>query len=57
MERMAEEIRAGRSPANVMRRGGEERGGARRAPSRGAPQPNAGCPCGSGRKYKRCCGC
>lgn len=43
MRFMADELTAGRPPANVM---------ARLAPSPGRNDP---CPCGSGRKYKHCC--
>ncbi len=59
MRFMADEIRASRSPANVMRfaRMG---GGAQAKPAqeRNAqpPRPNDPCSCGSGRKYKKCCG-
>ena len=37
---------------------GEDAGGAARRPARAAPKVgrNASCPCGSGKKYKRCCG-
>ena len=52
---MAEELAAGRPAANVMewvRRRDEER----RAASVRPPGRNDPCPCGSGRKFKRCCG-
>ncbi len=53
MRFMAEELRNERPPANVMdwvRAREESRTGA------GAPGRNGPCPCGSGRKYKKCCG-
>jgi hypothetical protein len=31
-------------------------GGRQRVPGRSPSSPNAPCPCGSGKKYKRCCG-
>ncbi len=55
MRFMAGELEAGRSAANVMewaRRLDE----ARNAAQRKAPGRNDPCPCGSGKKYKRCCG-
>ncbi|HEX5410233.1 MAG TPA: anaerobic sulfatase-maturation protein [Terriglobia bacterium] len=53
MRFMAEELQEGRAPANVMEwiRTREE---ASRA--NGQPGRNDLCPCGSGRKYKKCCG-
>lgn len=53
MDFMAGELRAERPPANVMEwiRGGPRRDAASRKPGRNDP-----CPCGSGLKYKRCCG-
>lgn len=53
MRFMANELRNRRPPANVMewvRR--QESGSAGRT----MPAPNDPCPCGSGRKYKKCCG-
>lgn len=50
MKKMAHEIRAGRSPANVISRHKSK------SNSPGTPSRNAACPCGSGRKYKKCCG-
>ena len=56
MRFMANELRCQRPPANVMQwvrsRDVEE---ARRDPSQ-RPGRNDPCPCGSGRKYKKCCG-
>ena len=53
MEAMANELRHRRAPANIMerlqtrpRRNGPDQGTSRNRP----------CPCGSGRKYKHCCG-
>ena len=51
MRFMAEELQHERAPANVMRF--VQAGGESTAPS---PARNAPCPCGSGRKYKHCCG-
>jgi len=53
MKFMAAELRADRAPANVMAwiREREASAGGRRRTGRNDP-----CPCGSGRKYKRCCG-
>ncbi|HEY5314564.1 MAG TPA: SEC-C metal-binding domain-containing protein, partial [Pirellulales bacterium] len=56
---MASEVRAGRPPADVMHRLRAARQAAESAgqPSGGrAAQRNAPCPCGSGRKFKHCCG-
>ena len=55
MQMMAKELAAGRPAANVMHwvRAGESRRAASRARSTGRNEP---CPCGSGRKFKRCCG-
>jgi uncharacterized protein len=54
MEFMAGELRAGRAPANVMARlRARETGGPAASRRAGRNDP---CPCGSGRKYKRCCG-
>jgi uncharacterized protein len=50
MQFMASELRHGRAPANVMQMIRHE---GDRAESR--PGPNDPCPCGSGKKYKRCC--
>ncbi|GMU93238.1 MAG: anaerobic sulfatase maturase [Candidatus Hydrogenedentota bacterium] len=53
MQFMADELRAGRPPANIMHRVRQadliERSGSR-------PSANDSCPCGSGRKFKKCCG-
>jgi uncharacterized protein len=49
MEFMAAELRAERPPANIMAKMRDPIGKAR-------PGRNAPCPCGSGRKFKRCCG-
>jgi uncharacterized protein len=53
MDFMAGELRAERPPANVMQwiRGRDRGGSGARKPGRNDP-----CPCGSGLKYKRCCG-
>jgi uncharacterized protein len=58
MQAMARELRAGRPPANVMqalkgRDGSKRKASGRRAAA--APGRNDPCPCGSGRKYKKCC--
>lgn len=50
MRFMADELRAGRPPANVMRWTREKDSG-KKGPGRNDP-----CPCGSGKKFKRCCG-
>lgn len=62
MRRMAAAIQAGRPAASAVAAPGAER--IQRRPARGRPQSpgsashgrNAPCPCGSGRKYKKCCG-
>ncbi len=46
LDRMAALLRAGQPAARIM----AELGGG------GRPRPNDACPCGSGRKFKRCCG-
>lgn len=46
MKKMAAELKAGRPAAGVMRSGSTP----------GVPGRNAPCPCGSGRKFKKCCG-
>ncbi len=53
MKFMAEEFRQGRPPANVMQwvRERDASASARRQLGRNDP-----CPCGSGKKYKKCCG-
>jgi len=53
MKFMAAELKAERPPANVIEwiRGQDLRAAGQRRPGRNDP-----CPCGSGRKYKRCCG-
>lgn len=53
MRFMAGELRQRRAPANVMEwiRTQESEASAREQPGRNDP-----CPCGSGRKYKKCCG-
>jgi uncharacterized protein len=53
MKFMAEELRQGRPSANVMDwvRARDAGASARRQPGRNDP-----CPCGSGKKYKKCCG-
>ena len=54
MRFMAAELQAGRPPANIMHHLAMKQAEPRRHSSR-APR-NAPCPCGSGRKYKHCCG-
>jgi len=51
MKFMASELRQGRAPANVMHQFQTRRQSVVPRPHRNDP-----CPCGSGRKYKRCCG-
>ena len=53
MRFMAEELQQRRAPANVMKwvRTQEAEAAARKQPGRNDP-----CPCGSGKKYKKCCG-
>jgi uncharacterized protein len=53
MRFMAKELRAKRPPANVMSWVREQERSNRRV---GRPGRNDPCPCGSGRKYKKCCG-
>ena len=53
MRFMAAELRAGRPAANVMR---WVRTQDLRAQGKTAPDPNEPCVCGSGKKYKKCCG-
>lgn len=61
MKQMAAEVQAGRPAANVMQRLRVERKSAASKPRRDAaagrlPGRNDPCPCGSGRKFKKCCG-
>jgi len=53
MQFMANELRHRRPPANVMGWVRQQESG---APESAKPDPNRPCPCGSGRKYKKCCG-
>jgi uncharacterized protein len=53
MRFMANELRHQRAPANVMAHMREPDSG--RKPG-GRAEPNDPCPCGSGRKFKKCCG-
>ncbi len=53
MDVMAREVKNGRPAANVMRHPVTAVAG--RAVN-AFPNPNDACPCGSGRKYKKCCG-
>jgi uncharacterized protein len=53
MEFMASELRAQRPPANIMTRVREMD---LRASGKAHPGRNDPCPCGSGKKFKRCCG-
>ncbi len=50
---MASELRQGRAPANVMQM---LRQGVQGAEPHSRPGRNDPCPCGSGKKYKKCCG-
>jgi uncharacterized protein len=52
MRFMAGELRAQRPAANVMRFVSSQAG---LVPREHRLSPNAACPCGSGRKYKKCC--
>ena len=57
MRLMASELKAERPPANVMRWVAEEDARARQGKTgRGKTGRNQLCPCGSGRKFKQCCG-
>jgi uncharacterized protein len=53
MQFMANELRAERPPANVMQ---YVRSLDLQAEGRNEPRPNDRCVCGSGRKFKKCCG-
>jgi|YelNatPaOPRAMG01_1025707.scaffolds.fasta_scaffold24200_1 uncharacterized protein len=53
MRFMAAELREGRAPANVMH---WTRLRDLQASGKGVPGRNDPCPCGSGKKYKKCCG-
>ena len=53
MEFMAAELRAERPPANIMAWVHQQDSG---AAGRERPGRNDPCPCGSGKKFKRCCG-
>jgi serine-type anaerobic sulfatase-maturating enzyme len=57
MRFMAAELRAGRPPANVMQFIGaaQQDTGSRKLPGKVSGGPNAPCPCGSGKKRKKCC--
>lgn len=59
MKRMAAELRQRRPAANIMAElKAERRGGTKSRPvpaGAGEPGRNAPCPCGSGKKYKKCC--
>ncbi len=50
LERLAVHLRAGRALGDF-----PALPGAARAPATPRPGPNSPCPCGSGRKYKKCC--
>jgi uncharacterized protein len=52
MKFMSEELRAGRAPANVKWYAAQEDACRLKA----EVNRNASCPCGSGKRYKRCCG-
>jgi uncharacterized protein len=53
MKFMAAELGARRAPANIMTYLAQQE---MQAAGRSRPGRNDLCPCGSGRKYKRCCG-
>ncbi|HRK34549.1 MAG TPA: anaerobic sulfatase-maturation protein [Candidatus Hydrogenedentes bacterium] len=53
MKFMATELRAQRPAANVMK---HVRAGAGVVAKEQSMSPNAACPCGSGKKFKKCCG-
>lgn len=53
MQFMANELRNRRPPANVMEWVKQQDGKASKSTK---PDPNQPCPCGSGKKYKKCCG-
>nr|WP_319391423.1 anaerobic sulfatase maturase [uncultured Cohaesibacter sp.] len=57
LETMVKLLDAGRPASDIMRliNSGQIRGGNRLKPA-SAPSRNAPCPCGSGRKFKHCCG-
>jgi uncharacterized protein len=50
MQTMGRLLQAGRPPAEIMQMLAKDGSG------RGAPGRNTPCPCGSGRKYRKCCG-
>ncbi len=64
MRIMARELRANRAPANIMHylrqeeaeKKNPKKGKITAVGSNGRGLPNSPCPCGSGRKYKKCCG-
>ena len=60
MKMMATELKQGRPAANVMQRLKQTRHESgttgRRSSPHGQPGRNQPCPCGSGRKFKKCCG-
>lgn len=59
MKLMCEELRQKRSPANVMRAFRDSKDVRQKTitsdPTTNNPQRNDPCPCGSGRKFKKCC--
>ena len=56
MKLMAKEVRAGRTADNVMKIANKSSSSVRiRTVPRKQAKLNAACPCGSGRKYKKCC--
>ena len=60
LQMMAKELRAGRSAMNVMyalqaHENEAEAAPPKRPPSRENARPNDPCPCGSGKKFKKCC--
>lgn len=55
MRVMTELLKIGRAPATIMSILAEEQAN-HRTPAVGAPGRNQPCPCGSGKKFKQCCG-
>ncbi len=55
MKKMAELVRNGRPAADIMNKAGAIPA-APQVPMVGTPKRNDPCPCGSGRKFKKCCG-
>jgi preprotein translocase subunit SecA len=53
---LTDDAPSGNKPLAVVTGGKDEQPRERRAPSKIAAKRNAPCPCGSGKKYKHCCG-